>query len=68
MKAQSNLRKIVLVPPVGTSTKVNDILVPIFDQYVQVYLDNYNGISFPCGTSSSIFTDFEFDCGLNKGY
>lgn len=33
-----------------------------------MYLDNYDGTSFLCGTSSSILTDYEFDCSDKKGY
>ena len=56
------------MPPVGTSTKAADVLVPIFEQNVAVYLDNYDGTSFLCGTSSSILTNYEFDCSDKKGY
>ncbi len=67
MKAQSKLGKIVVIPPVGGDENVDVSL--FFNQLVEVKIDNYDGSSFSCGTSSpSIFTNFEFDCGTNTGY
>jgi len=65
LRAQSNIAKVVLVPPIGGNL-VDSAL--FFNQQVAVYLDNYDGSSFLCGTSTSIFTNFEFDCNNNKGY
>jgi hypothetical protein len=65
MRAQSNFAKIVLIPPGGG----HDVSTSLFfNQQVAVYIDNYDGSSFLCGTSTSIFSNFEFDCSLAKGY
>ena len=66
MKAQTVLSKIVLIPPGGGPGVTSSLF---FEQKVEVLVDNYNGTSFSCGTSSpSIFTNFEFDCSKMIGY
>ena len=62
MRAQTNIKRIVLIPPVGGGP-AGPSTDPVFNQQLAVYLDNYDGTSHLCGSSTSIFTSFEFDCG-----
>jgi len=69
MKAQTSLSRIVLVPPICIGVGSYPSVCAGAEQSLDVYLDNYDGTSTLCGSSLlSIYTNFEFTCGVASGY